>query len=615
VAGPTNICAFLDTVPLEVRLEIYGYLLIDRTLGSGAPFHKSTQREVPDESDESESEHSSGGAENDGNGQGSDSNNQLDNTDGPDAAGEDSDDSEELDDSENAYNPEGLGNPQPAPEGIVIGEYGVPVLNLSCAILLTCRKIYDEASSVLYDSNTFALRLSKSERGQSVLMRNKDRKWRFPESWDAGICPAFSRIKSWRIFIDPSLYLRRHPAPPAGLLNFCWAFNRTGAHELQVCVVRHKVKLLEGSLHTQHASIAKVLRPLDLLRGLTRLDITEVNRNGSVLLDLRDVLETYAQWPGNPASPKRVSIIGARMCMDIANLTRGDSPIMYLFRPLRALVQYGLAFDSDERYKVGVFRQFQHYLVMPYDDARIWVGELERVPMPIHAMQILLPPAYRACLVNDTQDFRNARFALVEAVESQYRRMMAASEQMAEYSDELRSLALAGGRRNLYRDEICLSAHRHIRQWTADFERDVIMPFSRDPLTRGGVLPGVDMDSRRREKILKKLLVQSSKLGSIIRCKKFLCLVKKLANHLLRQFLEARRYRETLYDGDRVMDPDECEFDLGKVDQLVDWSIKKPDRVEFSTQDVGFFEEDEALDEEPDNLMMYLPFRPRFSTG
>lgn len=166
----------------------------------------------------------------------------------------------------------------------------------------------------------------------------------------------------------------------------------------------------------------------------------------------------------------------------------------------------------------------------------------------------------------------------------------------------------------MYREGICHSAHRHIQVWTANFERDRVIPGGEDPLARELVLGRAPIASRRREKLINKLKLMSFDLRSVKRCKRFLRLVRKLATHLLHQFLEARRAREILYDGDRVRDPDARNFQLGNVDRLVDWVIKKPERAEY-TQEVGFSEEDEALDEELDNLMIVLPFRPRHSTG
>lgn len=600
IAQPAN-CFLVNRVPPEIRNLIFAYLLTDPTLAENTPFHPiQASRKIGDISDSSTvSPETVGSIEPKDSEETPPQVQKASNTVHVDVAGQsllvngNTINSTPFDETPNSDDVHG-----DIRGTVLVGAPPPPRFDLSPEILLTCRQIYQEASAVLYNTNTFVLGIYADRVGQTPLLKGKNPDWRLPKVYNAGTIPAFKRIKNWRLVVGTSTYVK-YSRKPMGLKNFCHALCESEARSLVVSVVREKVEISRQEVYIQHKNLMKALQPLDFLRNLTRLDLQEVNTDYVHILDLPDVLRIGAKWPGKLGTLQRVSVLSVEEKMELEELVKGNTPVETLFRAYKNLVLYARTFESNENYKFWMAKQVQAVSGIDGTENLSYVNE--RPSLLTQPLEQGLRRAAIACRENDVDKFRDARKLVVDLLETQYNYMFSATQQMAWYNHSLKAMAWkTKTQKSVYCRDTCLKAHAYIKQWVLCFERErltgSIDDYSEEEYSFG---PEMDRASQRREKYLTRLNKMNDGFDKMDnygtgQCKRYFGVFRKLCSHMNDQYLEVHRVRVALYENDDFADENSKTLISGKKDMPIDWVIQRPhtDPLEFLGEDGNKVTED-----------------------
>jgi hypothetical protein len=298
---------------------------------------------------------------------------------------------------------------------------GVPG-RLHPAILRTCRKFYEEASEVLYNSNVMPISCVP-ESGPfsspcpfwSPLIKSKidwdeldDNSFDRPEQTPYGVehmllekIPGFPRIRHWKIFVAPYTTI---DAPQGDwisreLLVFC----RAACQNTPKSIFIQPICEFEEELDDGHEWIPlhELLSPLRLFRGVGLLKLSTSNRCF------------------NLAS-------GGALPREIHSLVEGNSPIYRVFMMYSRLLAYAQLFERCEEFKADMGRAMDScrgYFLNPYQ------AQLR------HTVEEALDMAKDAANGNDWSAFSLYRSSVVNYLEQQYNRISFAYGRVAHWED------------------------------------------------------------------------------------------------------------------------------------------------------------------------------------
>jgi hypothetical protein len=301
--------------------------------------------------------------------------------------------------------------------------------NLHPELLRVCRKIYNEASIVLYETNTFALYCladsyeSRSEWSWTKFSSTPLTRYRAVDNFEE--VPALLKVRRWKIIVSPFV---GHCHPPITICTFAHAARAASIKSLDIQV--ESLALCEGwgsgrkryypCLEVRRRepwSLATILTPLKLLRGLQRFVIIRDN----IQEDVRQ-LESRL-W----------------------SLTMSDIPPVCVIDMYRNLLVYAQAFERNEIYKKDMatkdkitwhceFKRRHADAINRYEKDGLPVMELKHFKTRnMHPVEQSLEVAKCASDVNDRTVFETQRKIVVDFLEPQYQRIRAARDLLKDF--------------------------------------------------------------------------------------------------------------------------------------------------------------------------------------
>ncbi|KIN05062.1 hypothetical protein OIDMADRAFT_142834 [Oidiodendron maius Zn] len=436
-------------------------------------------------------------------------------------------------------------------------------IDLSPAILRTCKNIYKEASVVLYESNKFAVGIFGDKMGHCRILNNRYHRCRFPRGYDANIVAAFKLVKHWKVIFIRKAYTHAGDTP-TGFVNFCRALTDSQVKSLEISVERQD---LSSSEHVtrQYLAIQTALGPLELLRNLPKLAINEVTQEDNTPITLPHVFSGTVSKEGYTIIPEFRKVY-------LRQLTQGNSPIFYVFKALKNLMAYAKAF---ERNRVLKDRMEGTYNIARcnYDSRNFMLGATSLIKQfRSHPVEMALTDAIIAARRNDDELFDHARCAVIDYLEPQYKRIAITSGQVAHFVNTLMN---QGGDFEcaLWDEETCDRFLASVLQYKKMFLRDV----------PDHIRAYIESNPKEFELAYSRLPRESAfrKLANCwptnirLNRNKLMRLLIKVMHDMYGQYLEIRRARIALYDNDILQFSNFIDKELWRSDVELDWGMHK----------------------------------------
>ena len=442
-------------------------------------------------------------------------------------------------------------------------------LGLSPAILRTCRKIYEEASDVLYRSNKFVVAIFCDKLGHCRILNHRYSFCQFPREYDADVVPAFKRVKHWKVTLIRKAYTSLEDAP-AGFVNFCRALTDSQVESLEISVQREDKSSSKHLTH-QYIAIKIALEPLELLRNLPKLVINEVDQEDNTVITLPNAFS-------GPVSEEGYTIIPEFRKAYLQHLTQGSSPIFYVFKALKKLMTYAKAFERNACLK-GQMQATYNIAKCNYDSHNFMLGTTNlHKQFRNHPVEKTLTYAILAARNNDGKVFTQARLAVMNYLESQYQRIVVAAEEMIDLVNTLTKQGVNDGNAfwtethcfwtEATCDKIMEVAYKYEKAFIRDVPGDIEAYIKSNPVEfelEYALLPR-DLAFRKLTNGAMSLIRHHRKL--------FMSLIIEAVDDMHRQYLEIRRARLALFDHDIIQYG--CHVDKGLwrwEDEVLDWSI------------------------------------------
>ena len=302
---------------------------------------------------------------------------------------------------------------------------------LAIDILTTCKQAYKEGSDVLYECNTFAFTCLEGNNGWGC-------------TWDTPMCPFLkvpwgdysirdtflkvisvtSRVRRWRVLLSGSMERCKHPS--SVLVQFFKAICQDRLQLLEVLVIPEGVERPAPRL-SAYEDITQVLLPLRLLRNVPKWSLTIRDAH------LEEVpLSHVDNWQHSSHRTLTSLLPNANVQRNMVLLAESNNPVdfvseMYpvLLRYARSLERYKpfkIDMDPADYYNPPVGRYRQGYVNNPFKSAN-----------GAHPVEEGLGTAAYLVEAEDITQFKRIRDDVLQYLETQYQRIMAASLNITDF--------------------------------------------------------------------------------------------------------------------------------------------------------------------------------------
>jgi hypothetical protein len=367
-AGEKEKCYFLRTIPLEVRNQIYGYLLTSDILASSKSIYR-------------------------------------------------------------LYETTAILDPL---------SYG-----LYPNILYTGRQVCEEASAVLYgEKNTFIIDCQNERVAASPLFRSPSAigtdnytRLRYQH---LPLLAAIKKVKSWKLIIGTAEEMSELPSTTS-FVYFCRAICDARPASLLIEIIPKGLLfsynyLDNSSLEGCYHPVRKVLEPQKMLRNIDKLEFGVVKGGGLPLYE-------GATIPN--ASCIDHNYLCSLLEAKFKSLVEGDSKVVHLWKMYDNLLAYAQAFERSPVFQDAMKSEYgearrrlnpSHSPARNPDRDYPWKKKgLYKYGPVFHTVEDMLEHASFASETGDKKSFKAARQAVLEYLEPQYLRMLAASAAVAEF--------------------------------------------------------------------------------------------------------------------------------------------------------------------------------------
>jgi hypothetical protein len=217
---------------------------------------------------------------------------------------------------------------------------------LSPAILRASQQIYEEASTILYGSNTFIIDCGQDQWFRSPLVRVFDAESSYrplfttecylPPTVDT--IPAIKKVKHWKVFLSAA---KSSGSPPSeAFFNFCQTISDAPVQALKVYLIPKEVDSHSSrgwnSAFTQYHRIEWVLRLLQMLRNIPYFELLDAEG-----VDLRIYYPDPDMWSIKPYN------IDPELKHEVVSMVKGNTPVKMLFKMIERLQAYAQAFERN----------------------------------------------------------------------------------------------------------------------------------------------------------------------------------------------------------------------------------------------------------------------------
>ncbi|TAQ88614.1 hypothetical protein B7494_g3048 [Chlorociboria aeruginascens] len=322
---------------------------------------------------------------------------------------------------------------------------------IDTGILYTCKHIYQEASCVLYELNTFAVRCF-DDHYPGVIQTPVTR---YENGYDLDALEralATAKVRNWKVFVFGRQCIDyRKYCSNLGLLLFCRAIssNRTTSLRVslslaQIGADRSVVKSTWGntslpSKNRMH-DVTDILLPLRQLRNVKTFEIEEDLPTPASIVNAN-------RWPHLRTLPRRKLKLSEAFKTYLKQLVQGDEPVDRLLKMYRPLLQYARAFERNPRFKLemdGAYGQERTRMHLKVENitTNFLLDVLHQDPFPIqspfkqgkgHCVENALEAASLASEEYKPRKFKRQRRLALEYLEVQYKRSMAAFAELRKY--------------------------------------------------------------------------------------------------------------------------------------------------------------------------------------
>jgi hypothetical protein len=477
---------------------------------------------------------------------------------------------------------------------------------LSPAILRANQQIYEEASTILYGSNTFIIDCGQRQWFRSALVRVFDAEPSYkplfttechlPPTVDT--VPAIKKVKHWKVFLSAA---KSSDSPPSeALFNFCQAISDAPVEALKVYLIPKEVDSHSSSgwnsASTQYYGIEWVLRPLQMLRNIPYFELLDAEG-----VDLGIYRPDPDMWSIKPHN------IDPEWKCELVSMVKGNTPVKMLFKMNKRLQAYAQAFERNMRWKSEMVPKYGEYRrqipstgllsehVQGYFDDDFLQQEKDRNGWGIqgrwntetspfkldstHPIESGLAIASLGCETHKYELFAMARALVVESLEYQYQRITAAHKTITEYIKQNKHFKQLFGADSWHDKISCSEALLHLEEYASTFKRCQTL----------GMQILIRMNPRKfdiayaglpRERLMKDLgdLLETSFCDN----DEFPKMFKQAVDDMDSQYFEIRRARKALFDFD-TEDP-KCHIKLDDLqcEDMIDWTVNEP--VMFPTR-------------------------------
>ncbi|PMD58711.1 uncharacterized protein K444DRAFT_415280 [Hyaloscypha bicolor E] len=312
-------------------------------------------------------------------------------------------------------------------------------------ILYTGRQAYEEASAVLYGGkNTFIIdcqieRVAASPlfRSSSAIGTNNYTRLHYQH---IPLLAAIKKVKSWKLIIGTAREMSELPSTTS-FVYFCRAIcdARPAPASLLIEIIPKRLRfsynyLEDSSLEGYYHPVQQVLEPLKMLRNIAKLKFGVV---------IGDELPLYE----GAGIPNASSIDHNYLCplleAKFKSLVEGDSKVAHLWKMYGNLLAYAQAFERSPVFQDAMKSDYgearkrlnpSHSPARDPDREYPWKKKgLFKYGQVFHTVEDMLEHASFASETGDKRSFKAARQAVLEYLEPQYLRMLAASAAVTEF--------------------------------------------------------------------------------------------------------------------------------------------------------------------------------------
>jgi hypothetical protein len=310
-------------------------------------------------------------------------------------------------------------------------------------ILYTGGQVYEEASAVLYGGkNTFIIDCHIERVAASPLFRSSSaigtENYTRLHYQHLPLLAAIKKVKSWKLIIGTAEEMSELPSSTS-FVYFCRAICDARLASLLIEIIPKGLRfsynsLEDSSLEGYYHPVQKVLEPLKMLRNIAKLEFDVVKGDGLPLYE-------------GAATPNASSIdhiyLWPLLQAKIKSLAEGDSKVVHLWKMYDNLLAYAQAFERSPLFQDAMKSEYgearrrlnpSHNPVR--DPAREYPWKkkgLFKYGQVFHTVEDMLEHASFASETGNKKSFKAARQAVLEYLEPQYLRMLAASAAVAEF--------------------------------------------------------------------------------------------------------------------------------------------------------------------------------------
>ncbi|KAF4625730.1 hypothetical protein G7Y89_g12437 [Cudoniella acicularis] len=485
---------------------------------------------------------------------------------------------------------------------------------LSPALLSTCRQINDEASQFLYGGNTFIARL-KDASCDTPIMRYRGipsdlagGRWKFHCPVDRFLkSKTFMRVKKWKVIVHvPD---DTHHLTPA-FVYFCRAWHSNTPRSLKICLMpvsgafemqfprRFRAPLAKwtsGFWVEPVEAISASLTPLSIVRDVSKVSIGA------------DPCGKQYDGINHPNVHKymRLGTLSQERLEHYKSIIQGSSPANLTFKMHEKLVSYAQAFERHVAFKAAMDPPFHEIYLLHI--ALTFENLKRQSSNPFikngHPVEVALIQASRSTLNDSEEEFLEARTAVLEYLEPQYQRIVAAASAAADYVKGQKKkkgiLDPAAEEPDQY-EYLYLEEKTDITKVAAEgllvleayakaFERDMVLEIKRDlrairhDLDLFYSTQQIEVSLRQLDRLLAEMNSLRGSPSCGYRAREFFQHFKLAMDGLDDQYLAIRKARKELFVFDSLetgVDIKDIELDITlepwRCDDKVDWTVREP---------------------------------------
>jgi hypothetical protein len=488
------------------------------------------------------------------------------------------------------------------PKTVALGRgrgYWAPVkLNLSPEILLTCRQIYEESSEILYGDNKFFACGHDHHLMTTIFDSHHERHDTYE---DLSEYQTIAKVKHWIIVIDthkkPETWGEEHPWPVTKFVWLLRAICESNVASLQILVLPYgshdslsEMKTgMPGNIHTK-------LEPLmGMLGNVKSFEIRYINEQDGPIWNFYD---EYSSYQDRSPFLDWDSIDNLQR---LAPMLQMNEPAVRVFKMHQRLTEYAQTFERCLLYKQQmVFSMDRNFI-----GSMNWTNWTGQPKSPYvqggHPLEKGLHDATEASYFNRLDVFKQKRAIVLDYLEPQYQKIVAATLALTEFikekkkkggmldpdgyfrhdADHTIAIILIEDLANSFRREMPHSTKASIRPRQEEFELEY------DFLPRQTLLTELRL---KYKQVIQHYRTRSwdgpdgwfrdsnKNQGYPNGLHSFIESLKLVVKDMEAQYLEIRAARRRLFESD-IKEDSECVIDVEsyRCDEKIDWSVLEPD--------------------------------------